>query len=97
MLTVNSRLVLFVINDTAVAFVSTLNIATIAQGTVLIKTANELMDYSKGEESQVEEVKMMSPDTLTATCLVHVRILYFIFNAGLFHRTVVTFVELIMF
>jgi len=26
------------------------------QGTVLIKTAAELMDYSRGEESQVEEV-----------------------------------------
>jgi len=26
------------------------------QGTVLIKTAAELMDYSHGEESQVEEV-----------------------------------------
>lgn len=28
------------------------------QGTVLIKTAQELLDYSKGEEIQVEEVSL---------------------------------------
>ena len=28
------------------------------QGTVLIKSANELMDFSKGEESQTENVSL---------------------------------------
>ncbi len=40
--------------------VSTLSrVLVFSQGTVLIKTAQELLDYSKGEENVVEEVRAL--------------------------------------
>ena len=42
------------------------------QGTVLIKTAQELLDYSKGEENVIEEVRIFAQ--VTYRCRVFMRV-----------------------